>query len=389
MYTRTIETVEGFASLGEVWNDLLDRSRLSSPFLTFEWLEAWWGEYAGEHATMHVICCYDDAAHSLLGLLPTYVQRTSRPFPQRRLRFLGDGLGASLLDCIVDPEAAEHVLAAIADELIANSSAWDVLDLRRMTETSPFRALLADRLGQPGSRSVQEASGECPAVSLPPNWELYLGTLSRRERSRLKRLRRDLDAAGTLDIEEIDDSDALPGALEDALSMFEEGMSRKHERTFEVSERYRRFMQSVSESFLAQGRLRLIFLTVDGRRTAFLYQIRHGDTMFAYQTAFDESWASHHVGFAIFGYAIERAIAEGCACFSFGVGATAYKFRFGVTDVRDLQGIRVYQPTPAGRLAFGRDASARWGKNVIKRLSPAVVSERLSRAASWHGLERL
>ena len=175
----------------------------------------------------------------------------------------------------------------------------------------------------------------------------------------------------------------------DQAALFEQSMSRRYGRPFHVSDRYVRFMTEVSLGWLERGWLRLAFLDVDGRRVAFGYRALYGETVYALQTAFDEDWAAYHVGQVVNGYVIERAIAEGCTKYDFGPGQGEHKSELGATEDREITDARVYGTSAPARASFAYDATARWGRRALKRVSPPPVLERLTKSAGWKRLEGL
>jgi len=191
-----------------------------------------------------------------------------------------------------------------------------------------------------------------------------------------------------LELEQVVGSAELDGALADSLDLFEEGMRRKYDRPFALPDRYRRFLLATSRALLDRGRLRLTTLRLDGCRVAFVWQVRHGDTMTAFQTGYDSKWGAQHVGFVIFGHAIEAAINEGCAVYNFGVGVSPYKMRFG-GGVADYCGIRVYSRTFRGIVAATGDRIGTWARSAAKTMSPPALRAALERANELSGLGRL
>lgn len=362
---------------------------MSSPFLAHEWLEAWWKGYCSEVDRMQVVCVRESPSGELLGVLPAYTHGKRGALSPCRLVFMGDALGATQLDCLVDPRYEADVIEALRGWLVSNRQRWDVLAFRRMRHESPFLAMLIGlKSCGVSSRVTVSDSVACPEVLLSPTWEEHLQKLSRRERRRITRWRQDLESVGTVAVERIEQPEDLPAALADVLRMFEQGMSTRYERPYEASARYKIFLRSVSEAFLVRGWLQLLFLTVDGERVAFVWQVKHGHDMIGYKTAYDESWAPYHVGHVIFGYSFEYAIDEGCSAFNLGVGVSSYKLRF-TKNVAQMKQATCYGRSPAGRLASAREASRRALVARIKRHAPASIVRRMERASEFENLNRL
>ena len=110
--TRTvpIRDVQGLLALRPYWDDLLEASRSNNPFLTFEWLHAWWA-HLGRNEGLRVLACWSD--DRLVAVAPLMATRAFGLFP--RLEFLGTGhAGSDYLDVVVRRGYEAEVLRDIA-----------------------------------------------------------------------------------------------------------------------------------------------------------------------------------------------------------------------------------------------------------------------------------
>ena len=57
--TSVITDIRAFDGMRDEWNGLLHASGSWNPFLTWEWMSAWW-THLGEGAALHVITVRDD-----------------------------------------------------------------------------------------------------------------------------------------------------------------------------------------------------------------------------------------------------------------------------------------------------------------------------------------
>ena len=382
MHVRTVETTEDFASLRDDWHSLLARSGQDNPYLSHEWLMSSWEAYAGAQDRLNILCCYRDETDSLVGILPICFRPESGLLASRRLCYFGHlpvGPG-----CIADPRYAEAIFDAIAAHLYSTRSEWDVLSLRSIDSSSVFLERLLALFDRNGRPLVRETLVNSP-LELAATWESFLGSVSRHQRSQVRRRRSRLDSLGTVELEYVVAAEDLPGALQDAARMFEHSMQRKFARPFEVSDRYDRLMASMSERFLALGWLRFLFLKVDGERVAFVYQLRHGSTMFAFKFGFDAAWAEQAVGMVALSYAIEGAIVEGCHSYVLG-GRGNLQERWGATGLSSLSDLTLYGRSAIASVIASRDATAYRMVRSLKPLVPASVRARIALELSWREL---
>jgi len=384
MYVRVVETTEGFARLRDGWDDLLARSGVENPYLSHAWLLSWWEAYAGPYDRLTIVCCFQEGSDSLVGILPLRAWSTSGLLSRRRLGYLGAAqVGPG---CIADPDVAEAVFDEMALYVVSTRDDWDVLSLQNVDADSLFLERLLARFDPSGRRALRTTPG-CPRVKLPDTWQAFGQTLSKHQRAGIRWRRNRLQSMGEVEIGCVETAGQLREALQDVARLFEHSMRRKFDRPFEVSDRYLRLVTVASERFLALGWLRLLFLKVDGEPVAFVYQLRHGSTMFAFQTGFATEWETHGVGMLAYGYALQAAIEEGCRAYDFGIGRAEYKEQWGAQGVRPLCDLGLYGRSRVAHATSARDNAVRWIMRTLKPLVPASVRARRTREASWRDLQ--
>src|ERR1044071_3551427 len=92
-----IDTDAGFAALRSEWTQLLGASTVQGPFLSWEWLYAWWTHMRGSRA-LRLLTVRD--GNDLVGIAPFARARAPLPWLSR-LEFLGTGYaGSDYLDII-------------------------------------------------------------------------------------------------------------------------------------------------------------------------------------------------------------------------------------------------------------------------------------------------
>ena len=361
----TISDDRDFSSLRAQWNDLLAQSRQDGPFLRHEWLETWWESFGTGHDALSVLVCRDGPGGDLVGALPIFRARQGRVVRARIVRLLGDervgsvGLGAFARSGF-EAEVAQRLAERLRDE------PWDVLALRALDADSPLLGL-AETGTRAGRVRMVTGAQACPRVALPSDWEAYLAeTLGSHSRRGVRQSRRDAEAAGA-QLELIEDAAALPQASNDLLRLFECRMRRVVDQGYRVTPQLRTFVARMLPLLLSQGRLVLAFLTIGGERVAVEYSFRYGDTLYGLMSGFEERWAKQAVYKALFGYVVERAIAQGCSTLDLGLGDQEHKRGWGVTEVRRFFDLTLYSGSFAGQMRRLEDVA-------VSRAEKAVLS---------------
>src|SRR5688572_9674997 len=81
---ETLDDFDSFLRLESIWNELLEQSGISFPFVTHEWVRTWI-EYFGAHHRIHVLVV--KAGRTIVGIVPLMLrQGWMYGLPVRRLQ---------------------------------------------------------------------------------------------------------------------------------------------------------------------------------------------------------------------------------------------------------------------------------------------------------------
>jgi CelD/BcsL family acetyltransferase involved in cellulose biosynthesis len=334
MYLEVIDDEEQFRGLREEWDRLLAVSRQDGPCLTHLWLSTWWDTHKPS-GRLHVVTCRDD--DRLLGVLPTFSARMGRLVSVPAGRLLGDrGVGSVGLGPFALPDAEEEVFDLFAEYVLRGKHGWGVLDLDFVHMSQPF---LSRFQGMPFVKD-EGTSGVCPRVTLGDGWDSYLASLSQGRRKKIGQWRRKLESIG-VDLEVIDEPDALADAVEDLFDIMEQRMRAK-EPDYEASDEYREFVTRVARSLLDDERLLLMFLKRESERVAVAYHLKYGETMYGQLLAFKPVKGTTNLTRPLLSYALQATSERGCSIYDFMLGDQDYKFEWGDTEVREFSRVQVY-----------------------------------------------
>jgi CelD/BcsL family acetyltransferase involved in cellulose biosynthesis len=341
---------EAFAFLRDEWDDLAPEA--PTPFLTHEWLTAWWNAFGDGELQCPVIRGEAGRLRGAACLARTRVKGLAAP---------------------ANPHSGDWDVVGVDDD--ARAETWEAIaDLGAARIVLPYlregsRSLeLANRaLGRrhrlhlaPGNRS--------PYLELPESYEALLAAASRNLRSQVGRRGRQLEKAlGALELKTVTGGAELDGALDTLFRLEASGWKARagtailHEPG--AAQLYREFARSAAE----RGWLRVYLLEAGGEPLAGDFGIALGGVGFLLKTGFDEAHGRLSPGLVLRGEVLRASIEEGLRGYDFLGPDDDYKLRW-TSAVRQRATLRAFRG-PAGLPA------AAWHRRLrpaLKRLRGAV-----------------
>ena len=358
--TVTIITGIGqFTALTAEWNELLRASAADCPFLTADWLQAWWAHEAGTH-TLHVITVRGDD-NRLIAIAP--LMAVEGPLGMfRRLEFLGTGgAGSDYLDVIVRRGHESDGLLALAAAIKQENA---VLWMNHVGESS-LALTLGERLADSGWTPRRTPASVCPVVALAGHsWDSYLASLGASHRANFRRRLRTLTKQVEMRFELVADEPERIEALA-ALRRFHDARFGSKGSTAFVSPALCAFHDEATKRARDAGWLRLFVLRIDGVIAAVMYGFSYNRRFFFYQHGFDAQYESLSVGVVLMGLTIQAALEEGALEFDMLYGTEAYKWLWA-RDQKPLAQLRLYPPDLGGAV-YRRTADAERAMRAVAR----------------------
>jgi CelD/BcsL family acetyltransferase involved in cellulose biosynthesis len=355
-----IDDFDRFAGLTPQWNELLQDSAADCPFLTAEWLGAWWTHLSGA-ARLRLLTVRDRSR--LIAIAPLMAARGSFGMFSR-LEFLGTGhAGSDYLDLIVRAGHERDGLQAIARAIKAEKR---TLRLNHVTASSAA-ARLADDLADDGwtSRRLQVAT--CPFITLTGHtWDSYLASLGASHRANFRRRVRALahrfEVRFELSASEGDRAEAMA-----ALIRFHEQRFGAAGTTAFLTPALRAFHDEATARALRAGWLRLYVLRLDGVPAAVMYGFAYNRRFYFYQHGFDARYEPFSAGLVLMGMTIQAAFADGAAEFDMLYGTERYKSLWA-REERPLTQLQLFPPHAAGVLHRRAAEAERTMRAVARRI---------------------
>ena len=221
MQVVRFSNLDELAPLATHW----DRLARDVPFRSWAWMSNWGRHYGlsplGRRRNLRLfVLAVLDGSGTPVGLAPWYCQPS--PSQGRILRFLGlEEVCGDYLSILCRPGMEAPVAAALADWLTnavrqprgrsagPDSDGWDLLELTGVDAEDRPVGHLASQLHAAGGTVHRRNGPNCWRIALPETWDDYLRMLSKDHRKKLRRIQRNLLAAGRIAVHEVHGSDDL------------------------------------------------------------------------------------------------------------------------------------------------------------------------------------
>jgi CelD/BcsL family acetyltransferase involved in cellulose biosynthesis len=292
---------------------------------------------------------------------------------------MGDGsMDSDNLDLPVRPGFEDQFADSLLSFLRSEGGSWDYCELNTLPPQSPGANALRRGLSNQKWLRV-EKDRPASAIPLPPTWEEYLKRLSSEDQKNLARYARRLEKRYAVAIYRCSEESQLPKCL-DSLFMHHQArwQAAGESGSFGLAER-RTFYFDLSRRLLAQGRLDLWVLELDGKVAAAQFGFRYGNRVFQLQEGNDPAHASDRVGFLLRGYVMKELIAQGVRTYDFLGGTVGYKAHWGAEGGHYVD-LRFARPFTAGAAHLRAQLYGEHSKSWLRRT--------LSKSA-WQFLHRV
>ena len=322
----TLHDVDDVAPYAADWNRLAMRAK--TPFLTFEWLTAWWEAFGpgrpawlvlqGADGRLRAGVCFQGIPHGLAGAVNDHA---------------GDW-------DVVAGDALDRVEMWRA---IAGSGSRRLV-LPQLGEWTESAGVACEVLRSNGYSVVRERGPLSPYLPLPATWDALLASVSGNLRWQLRNRKRALEERGEFVVRTSSTESALDGDLEEMFRVEASGWKARSRTAILSDSRtqtlYRRFARRAAR----QGWLRLHILEVGGEPVAANYSCVFANRAFLLKTGFDERYAEFSPGFVLLGEALRLSIDEGLTSYEFLGEADIYKTRW-TDQIRPRVTVRAYRST--------------------------------------------
>jgi CelD/BcsL family acetyltransferase involved in cellulose biosynthesis len=342
-----IDDLDRFAELREPWNRLAGES----PFLTWEWLDAWWRCFGTGDPQVFVAW----EGEELVAGLACGLQK-------RHLRAMAD-MNTDLFGPVVRSEAdLRHVVDAVL------AGPWSRMTFPSLPLDQPFIEELTVGLRSHGwlthhpSRLIQS-----PIVDTSGSFEDYCrDVLSTNARRQVRKAHRRLEREGRVELRVFEEPEDLEPVLAECFALEAAGHKGLWKSDTLSSEALTRFLELVFGRFKERGAVRVSELRLDDALIAFDLSFIHGRVFYAIKTSYAEDYSYYAPGHILRLAVIEACFERELDSHEFLYPVSRWKARY-MTEARTTTTLRSYRRRPA---ALSRYAARRW---VMPALIPLRV----------------
>jgi CelD/BcsL family acetyltransferase involved in cellulose biosynthesis len=340
---EVIDQLPGFEALRPQWNELLHASAANGPFLTWEWMYAWWTNLRGRSRLQIFVVRVGD---EIVAIAPLQVTRDRLPWFST-LEFLGMGCaGSDYLDLIVRSGFEGKAVHALAESIESRGLALRLSHLRPGSQASR----LARTLKSGGWACRKTQAGVCPVIPLAGHtWDSYIATRDTGHRANVRRQMSAVQRLFAVRFERAASTSQRLDALT-ALTRFHDGRWGKHggSTAFQTGDA-QAFHRDATRRALDADWLRLYALYFDDQLAGVMYAFAYDHRFYFYQHGFDERYQKYSPGVLLLALTISAAIDEGATEFDLLWGIESYK-RLWADDARHLGRLDLFPAHLGGRV---------------------------------------
>ncbi|NQU96417.1 MAG: GNAT family N-acetyltransferase [Chloroflexi bacterium] len=308
---------ETFETIADLWLELLPRSPGATVFHTLRWQETWWRHF-GDGAALRLLSLRDDGFQAVAPLMER----------GRVVSFLGGTDLVDYHDFITSEQPDSGFFDALMSRLAADGEV-DALELLSVPDGSATLDGLPAAARAVGWRVEVETEDVAPRLALPPTWDEYMASLSRKNRHELRRKLRRLEGAGRVRFVEVAGAAAIAEGLDDFVALVRKSGPEK--AAFLTPER-ERFFRAVAVALAEEDAARLSFLELDQERVAVSLSFIHGKDRLLYNSGYDPQYRRLAVGLLAHAFNIRCSIEQGLQVYDFMRGDEPYKYHLGAED---------------------------------------------------------
>lgn len=356
-----------FLQLRPDWDRLFATNSQHSPFMSWGWVDTWLRHIAREHE-LQVVSWSDDSG-VVQFILPLHRLAEGSSVRSKRVMLVcnygaecSDNLGCLRAEALEDVSA--EMTAEAIQRFVGNRSS---VSLGFLDGRNDFPRRLQQSMAGHGRLARVRPDAVCPAVSLPDDWDRYLGGLTSNFRAQVRRSCRNIAGDSSPHHQQIP-AEHASDFVEDLIRLNRTRISAKGRSSSLEDSALRAFFKEAIPHMAAAGLAWLDVITDGDENHGVAVHFVHGDTVYFYLGGFDQSIQKLRPGTGLLGQVMQRAIENGQTRFDFLRGDESYKYRWGSSDVMTFN-VTVYAKGPfRGHVAALLDDVYLYSRQTLKNV---------------------
>ena len=301
-----------FSDLHNDWRDIYVQASGRLLFSSPSWSETWW-QHFGKTGDLYLGAVKENG--TTIGIAPLRIQNSIA-------YFIGSNDVCDFLDFIILPGHEKPFFHTLINHF--KQLGISTLDLSPLLPGSTVMLFMEEMARNQGLAVTSQHEDVTVYVDLPSQLELYLSSLSSKQRHELLRKERRLNEEGDINFTITGKPDKQQT---DAFMRFFRD-SREDKKAF-LTVDMERFFQSLFEISASEGMLRLGLLELNSQPVAITLCFDHRGEVYLYNSGYDPNYRWLSVGLLSKYYCIKDSIEKGKRRFDFLKGPEKYKYHLG------------------------------------------------------------
>ena len=313
------------------WQSLLKECASDVPFLTYDYMRAWWQTLGGGEwpasSDLVLLAAFED--ERLIGIAPLFHSENIQG--KSALLFVGSIEVSDFLDFIARPGDLPDFIPAVLDFLTQSTDIppWELLDLYNILEKSPSLPILKSEAQARGWTHQEVPLQPAPYIPLPGDYKQYLAKIDKKQRHEIRRKMRNVSQnpleGNFYFVEDLD-------RLHDETQAFIEMMAQDPNKHAFLTAEMRQHIHNTAQIAFENGWLQLAFFTLNGEKAAANMSFHYNDRLWLYNSGWEWAYREFSPGWVLLAHMLQWANENGITEFDFMRGDEPYKYKFGGID---------------------------------------------------------
>jgi CelD/BcsL family acetyltransferase involved in cellulose biosynthesis len=281
------------ASWAARWDDVLAQADNTSPFLTLEWLAAWWSAFGEPGSEQILVVAHDDGPPEAFVFLRRSAERHAG-IALRTLRSWVNSHGQrAVLVRIGDPRTVANALLA---HWCRERRAWDVIRLDGCEVDSAVGPALVEVSTARGLPACIAREWEHSRIAIDRSWSEFYGGIPKKVRSKQERLGRRLAERGACTWLPAREPGEVADAFERYLELERRSWKQRGGETIADDATLAAFYREVVARMGERQRCQVDLLCFEGKPIAGIVSLLAGGRLLTLKTSYDMAFAHYSPG---------------------------------------------------------------------------------------------